>query len=93
MKLQFTKILPKKPGYYWWTNFGEHTPVVLEVKRDYNDGGLWASNEEFAFKVGRAKFEKDKEMMVGGYYYGEELWCYIPNPHLPNGEQVEPDSY
>lgn len=100
IKLVFTKKLPTKPGFYWWTNFGEHTPVVLEVARDYNDeGNLWAQNDEFCFRVEKVNIkqikQENKELdKIDGYYYCEELWCYIPNPWLPNmTKQVEPSCY
>jgi hypothetical protein len=91
-ELTFTTDLPTKEGYYWWTNFGEHTPTVLYVRRD-TDGVLWGGNEEFTVVVKKPKFDKDPEMMVDGYYYGQELWCYIPCPMLPNGKQPTPDCY
>jgi len=103
MKLTFTYKIPDKPGFYWFCNFGEHTPVVLEVTRDYSTKRLWAQNEEFSFEVretDREKVIKDNaevgliEPNEDGYYYGEQLWCYIPNPYLPGGKkQVEPDCY
>ena len=101
-KLVFTKELPKKEGFYWYTNFGEHTPVVLEVRKDYTDGGrLYAQNEEFCFKVERVNRKKNIEQCkkyeiepIDGYYHGEQLWCYIPSPWLPDmKKQVEPDCY
>jgi hypothetical protein len=90
--MKFTHKLPTKEGYYWWTNFGEHTPTIVEVRRDYSSMKLWATNEEFSFVVEKAKFKKDKDMMVDGHYFGEEMWCYIPTPTL-NGKRVAPDSY
>lgn len=33
-RLKFTRNVPDKEGYYYFTNFGEHTPVVLEVTRE-----------------------------------------------------------
>lgn len=102
MKLEFTKELPKEEGYYYWTNFGEHTPTILEVKRDYSSGvsggQLWAQNEEFCFKVEKIqlkKEDKDSELLnEDGYYHGEELWCRIPDPYLPGGKkQVKSNCY
>lgn len=96
MKLKFTKKLPNKPGFYWYTNFGEHTPVVLEVSRDYGTQKLFASNEEFSFEIRKQKSRKldeGEEYVEGKFKHGDELWCYIPNPCLPNGKQVEPDYY
>lgn len=101
LQLVFSRTLPTKPGFYWYTNFGEHTPVVLQVTRDHSSGKLWAQNEEFCFQVRAVNVEKNKaecqklEMEpVDGFYHGEELWAYIPNPWLPNKKkQVTPDSY
>lgn len=73
--MQLTKKLPTEPGYYWWTDFGEHTPTILRVTKE--GGKLYASNEEYSFKVEAGD---------------EELWCRIPNPII-DGEVVEPDSY
>lgn len=99
MELKFTNELPKKEGYYWWTNFGEHTPTIVEVVREGD--GWFAQNEEFCFPVQKLNRKKIIKECVSselgpnedGYYYGEELWCYIPNPILPNGKQVTPDCY
>lgn len=104
-KLVFTKNVPRKVGYYWYTNFGEHTPVVLEVTKDYSSGKLFAQNEEFCFEI-RSQREEQAEMDFDEdddwrekdgdveYRYGDQLWCYIPNPWLPSGtKQVEPDCY
>lgn len=101
MKLIMTRDLPKKVGFYWYCNFGEHTPVVLEVTQDYTSKKFWAQNEEFCFEINHQdlrKIKKDNEKYglekVDGFYHGEQLWCHIPNPYLPGGEtQVEPDSY
>lgn len=101
MKLEFTRNLPKEEGYYWWTNFGEHTPTILEVKKGYSDphgNTLWAQNEEFCFKIEKIclkKEDKDPELLnEDGYYHGEELWCRIPDPYLPGGKkQVKSNCY
>jgi hypothetical protein len=93
MQFKMTSKLPTKEGYYWWTNFGEHTPCILEVRRCGKD--LWAEGGEYGFKVERPKLtkeDKDPDMMVDGHYFGEELWCPIPNPVI-NGREVEPSSY
>ena len=90
MKLTFTSELPKEEGYYWWTNFGEHTPLVVEVRRDGRK--LWAEGGEYTFIVSKPKIDKDPEMMVDGHYFGEEMWCRIPNPFLGN-KQIEPSYY
>jgi hypothetical protein len=103
-RLVFTKKLPTKEGYYWWTNFGEHTPTILRVDRDYTTKTLWASDEEFCFEIKAPtkkeidELEKDREeddwREVGGFKYGDELWCYIPSPFLPGGKkQLKPDCY
>ena len=89
--MKLSNKLPNKPGYYYWTNFGEHTPTIVRVTRD--SGRLWADNGEYTFQVKKAKFDRDPEMMADGYYFGEELWCYIPNPVLPNGKEIKPSCY
>ena len=104
--MKFSKKLPDKPGFYWYCNFGEHTPVVLEVKKDYSTKGypLYAFNEEFTIKIERGPSKKsliadhvamfkEKPETCDGYLYGEELWCYIPCPTLPNGKKCSPDCY
>jgi hypothetical protein len=90
MKPIFTHKLPDKEGYYWWTNFGEHTPVILEVV--LSNGKLWAQNEEFIFEVEEAKYEKDPDMLRDGHYYGEEMWAPVELPTL-DGREVKPSSY
>jgi hypothetical protein len=104
-KIVFTKELPTRPGYYYWTNFGEHTPTVVQVRRDHSTSNLWAENDEFSFiirkKSSQSKLnlfdqqEKCKETDGDDKHnYGDELWAYIPNPWLPNmTKQVELDSY
>ena len=103
IKLKFTKEIPTKEGYYWWTNFGEHTPTIVEVVKK-PDGNLYASNEEFSIDIKpsqtqreliaewRREFGENPEK-VDGYYFGEELWCYIECPVLPNGKTTHPSSY
>lgn len=103
MKLIFTEKLPTEEGFYWWTNFGEHTPTILEVTRDCISGKLWAADEEFAFEIKKPNPQQElalpeevdpDEFKEGKYRYGDELWCRIPNPFLPGGKkQVEPDCY
>jgi hypothetical protein len=104
MRLVFTKELPTKEGYYWWTCFGEHTPCVMNVSKDYSDGSLWADNGEYSFKIEKEEpeqleLEEDKDAWKekdgkDSYKYGDNLWCYIPNPWLPNEtKQVKPDCY
>ena len=97
MKLKFTKKLPESPGYYYWTNFGEHTPTILEVRKI--NGRLIASNEEFSLVVEKLDMEKvlkdAKEYefeKIDGHYYGEELWAKIPDVTL-NGEVIKPNSF
>jgi hypothetical protein len=65
--VKYTKSLPKKEGYYWFKDGGEHTPTVLEVKKDGKK--LWASNEEFCFAVSKPRKGDNPE-----------YWCYIPEP-------------
>jgi hypothetical protein len=101
--LIFTKNLPTKVGFYWFTNFGEHTPVVLEVVR--SNGKLWAQNEEFGFPIREESPQQELDLDTDydlwkehdgpdHYQYGDKLWCYIPNPWLPNmSKQVQPDCY
>ena len=89
---KFTHTIPTKPGFYWYTNFGEHTPTVLRVSKDYSTGKLYAADEEFAFEVTQEKFDKDPELKVDGHYYGESMWCAIPVPTL-DGKQIEADCY
>ena len=72
-----TKKIPTKAGYYWWTDFGEHTPCILKVEPV--DGGFYASNEEYGFEV---KYEKDS-------LWSEKS---IPLPII-DGEVVEPNSF
>jgi hypothetical protein len=105
MKLKFTKELPIKEGYYWWTNFGEHTPCILRVEKSGDK--LWASNEEYSFPIPtkteqlqlslQEEIDEDDIRERDGknvYTYSDQLWCYIPDPWLPNEtKQVEFDSY
>jgi len=101
-ELTFTEELPDKPGFYWWTNFGEHTPCVLGVKMDYSSKRLYASNGEYEFFITPKdemtqaelfKEEEEEENLKDGYKYDTEMWCYIPCPMLPNGKQPTPDCY
>ena len=103
IKLIFTEKLPDKEGYYFWTNFGEHTPTILKVEKDYTTKTFWASDAEFCFEIKKPDPQQELELeedidpdrfREGKYKYGDELWCYIPNPYLPGGKkQVEPDCY
>lgn len=95
-----TRDIPTEEGYYWWTNFGEHTPCILQVRRDGD--GFYAANWEYSFKiqkVNRKKFIEEckkfeMEQNKDGYYYGEELWCRIPDLYLPDEKtKIEPNSY
>lgn len=97
MKNEFTHNPPTKPGFYWYTNFGEHTPTVLRVRMNYSTKKLYADNGEFVFEIKKSEqtefeFEKDPELMVDGHYYGEEMWCEIPVPTL-DGKELEIDCY
>jgi hypothetical protein len=65
--MKFTKELPKKEGYYWYTDGGEGTPTILEVTKKYKK--FYASNEEFCFEVVKPP-KGDRP----------EFWCYIPFP-------------
>ena len=56
MKLKFTRKIPTSPGFYYWTNFGEHTPTILQVKKE-NDK-LYAFNNEFYFEVTKQNRKK-----------------------------------
>lgn len=108
MKLKFTKSLPDREGYYWWTNFGEHTPCILRVTKKYNGKGFDAYNEEYSFSIDppnpqlelpiKDSIEDDDNVREQDgddvYRFGDELWCYIPPPFLPNDtKQVSPDCY
>jgi hypothetical protein len=93
--MKFTPKIPNKTGYYWYCNFGEHTPTILRVTKDYSSRKLWASDEEFSFPVKKEKKRKldEGEELIDGYAHGEELWCYIECPTLPNGKKLEPSCY
>lgn len=86
----FTKELPTKEGYYWWTDFGEHTPCIVEVTK--HGDGFEAHNEEYDFVVCKQKIDKNSKN-ADGYYFGEELWSYIEVPILPNGKVIKPNCY
>lgn len=95
--MKFTSRLPKKEGFYWFTNFGEHTPTIVEVKRE--NGVLYAFNEEFTIRVKKINVKKNKEEClklemepIDGHYYGEQMWCYIPVPTM-HGKKITPDCY
>lgn len=96
IKLILTATLPSKPGFYYYCNFGEHTPTVVEVTR--SDRKLWAQGGEFCFEIDKStpdEDDNDPDMIVEGKYrFGDQLWCYIPNPYLPGGKkQVKPNCY
>lgn len=105
IKLCLSDKLPDKEGYYWYCNFGEHTPVILRVIKDYKTKALWAQDEEFCFEIKekektpkKLNLNKDLEDEEDNYVdkpfkYGDELWCYVPNPFLPTGKQIKPDCY
>ena len=99
MKLKLTRKQPTKPGYYWYCNFGEHSPVVLEVTRDYTTKKLYAQNEEFCFEIRKVNLKEvakdNKEVgltKVDGHWHGEDMWCPIPNPFVGE-KQVNPSCY
>ena len=73
-----TNIPPKKPGFYWFFDGGEHTPAMVEVVRDFGKP-LTAFNEEFMFDV--SKKPEDGE-----------YWGQIPMPFL-DGKIIKPGSY
>lgn len=89
-ELKFTRNVPDKKGYYYFTNFGEHTPVILEVTREGKK--WWAQDCEFCFEIKPITREQVLKELdtdaqpIDGYYNGEEMWCYIPMPVLPNGK-------
>ena len=98
LKLEFTRDLPDKVGYYWYCDFGEHTPCILEVSK--SEGKWWANGEEINFQIkkrNRNTIIKECEELglepVDGFYHGEELWCYVPCPLLPNGTPTTPGCY
>ena len=95
---------PTGSGYYWWTNGGEHTPTILNVRRGYVDKKLYAENAEYSFTVSDSpvigeeeEFEDDRYVVFThegkDYYHGTELWAGpIELPEI-NGEFVKPDSF
>lgn len=99
MNLQLSDKLPDKEGFYYWTNFSEHTPTILYVKKSNNK--FWAQNEEFCFEVTKIVPEEERkehdfienDYVDKPYRYGDELWCYIPNPILSNGKVIKPFCY
>lgn len=102
--MKMTLQPPTGSGYYWWTNGGENTPTILNVRRGYIDKKLYAENGEYSFTVSDSPViieEKDDEYDCGkvfthegkDYYYGTELWAGpIELPEI-NGEFVKPDSF
>ena len=91
IKLTLEKKLPTKEGYYWFCDFGEHTPTVVEVRR--HKDVLYAYNEEFHFTVAPSSSDENDDFVDKPFRYGDELWCRIPNPFLPTGKRIEPNSY
>ena len=49
MRFKLTKNVPKKEGYYWFSDGEEHTPCILYVSKCNNR--LYADNHEFNFMV------------------------------------------
>lgn len=97
MKLKLTYDIPDSPGYYYWTNFGEHTPTILKVKRSGDK--FIASNDEYEFVVEPCNIKKvikeAKEFGIepmDGHYYGEEMWAKIPELTLDE-KVISPDCY
>ena len=96
-KPKFTHDIPTKAGYYWWTNFGEHTPTIVKVEKDGRT--LYASDGEYDFTVKKvnlkkiiAECKKDEIEPVDGHYFGEEMWCPIEMPTM-DGKVIEPSCY
>ncbi len=97
--MKMTTVPPTVPGYYWWTNLGDDTPAIVEVK----DCGSYflASNSDREFSVdpGQAyevlepTYDLDEPVInIDGvdYYFGTEFWAGpIALPEL-GGEQIEP---
>ena len=101
MKMTFNP--PTGAGYFWWSNFGEHTPTILRVTRSYSNAKLYADNGEYSFEVRpepeiytAPQYEDDEPVInIDGvdYYYGTSMWSSaIELPEI-NGEFVLPDSY
>ena len=95
--------LPTEEGYYYWTNFGEHTPTVMHV-REY-DGELYATDGEYDFKIEPPEpqlelklddddFEEDDYTVIGDCKYSpnDELWGKIPMPMI-NGQIFKPSCF
>ena len=101
MKLNLTYDIPDSPVYYYWTNFGEHTPTILHVELLDKEGSkqFYASNEEFQFWVKpcdlKKAIEKAKKygcIPVDGHYHGEQMWAKIPDLML-DGKSISPNCY
>ena len=97
MNLEFTYDIPDSPGYYYWTNFGEHTPTILKVER--HGDSFYAYNEEYSFTVQPLDMKKVMENVekyqfepIDGHYHGEEMWAKIPEVTL-DGQVIKPNSY
>ena len=99
------KMTPQPPtgeGYFWWTNFGEHTPTIMRVKRSYRDKKLYADDGEYSFEIDpepqvvTKPEDKDEPVIkIDGvdYYYGTCFWSScIELPEI-NGEFVLPSCY
>jgi len=100
------KMTPQPPtgtGYFWWTNFGEHTPTIMRVTRSYSDNLLYADNGEYSFPIDpnpelcTEPEDEDDEPVVTidgvSYYYGSSFWSNVIELPEINGEFVLPDSY
>jgi hypothetical protein len=98
--MKFTHKIPTKPGYYWWTNFGEHTPTIVQVTKEYTTGQLYADNGEYSFPIKKIDMKKiiadckkhDMEP-VDGHYYGEQMWSSRIEVPLMDGKKIEADCY
>lgn len=75
--MRYTTQKPKTEGWYWYYDGSEHTPTIVEVKREYSSiygrFEFWAINDEFCFRL--------SEMKNGP----KEYWCPIKSPKLPKG--------
>jgi len=95
---------PTGEGYYWWTNFGEHTPTIMRVTRSHSrDKSLYADNGEYNFPIDSepniqtTPEGEDEEPVITidgvDYYYGTDMWSKaIELPEI-NGEFILPDSF
>lgn len=101
--MKMTTQPPTVPGYYWWTNLGEHTPTIMNVVS--HGSYLYAGNGEYEFSIDPdakpvtepqdPELDDEPLITIDGvdYYYGTEFWAGpIPLPELA-GNKIEPDSF